>query len=142
MMRHVLMMLSVVVLAWPAAAHGQGALPKSVTLGTNPPGTVFYTVASGLAKAVSGVATFEVALQPYTGTSTFLPLLNGGEVEFGVVNAVDMGLAYRGSSFKIGGRNPFPHAPNSRLVLRGAALMVGLLARQAWSIQSVYGVTG
>lgn len=115
MVRHLLTMLSALLLAWPATAHAQDALPKSVTLGTNPPGTVFYTRASGLAKAASGVTPFAVALQPYTGTSTFLPLLNGGEVEFGVVNAIDMGLAHRGPSFKIGGRNPLPHAPNARL---------------------------
>ncbi|MBI2369593.1 MAG: hypothetical protein HYV08_05030, partial [Deltaproteobacteria bacterium] len=34
-------------------------------------------------------------VQPYTGTSTFLPLINTGELDFGIVNAVDMGLAYQ-----------------------------------------------
>lgn len=138
----VLVALSALVLAWPAAGQAQGPMPKSVTLGTNPPGTVFYTMASGLAKAATGVTPFQVALQPYSGTSTFLPLLNGGELEFGVVNAVDMGLAYRGSSFKIGGRNPFTHAPNARLVMRGSPLMVGLLVRKDSPIRSVHDVKG
>lgn len=122
----------------PAAAQA----PKSVTLGTNPPGTIFYTVASGLAKAVSGAAPFQITLQPYAGTSTFLPLINSGEMEFGVVNAIDMGLTYRGPNFKIGGRNPFPHAPNVRLVMRGSPLLVGLLARKDSPIKTVYGVKG
>ena len=122
----------------PAAAQ----TPKSVTLGTNPPGTIFYTVASGLAKVVSGAAPFQMTLQPYAGTSTFLPLLNSGEMEFGVVNAVDMGLTYRGSNFKVGGRNPFPHAPNVRLVMRGAPLLVGLLVRKDSPIKNVYDVKG
>jgi TRAP-type uncharacterized transport system substrate-binding protein len=111
------------------AVGAEAQLPKQVTLATNPAGTVFYTMASGLAK-VASEGPFQVVLQPYTGTSTFLPLLNSGELEFGIVNAVDMGLAYRGPGYKIGGRNPFPHTPNSRLVMRGSPLMVGLLVRK------------
>ena len=123
------------------AVGAEAQLPKQVTLATNPAGTVFYTMASGLAK-VASEGPFQVALQPYTGTSTFLPLLNAGELEFGVVNAVDMGLAYRGPGFKIGGRNPFPHTPNSRLVMRGSPLMVGLLVRKDSPIKTVYDVKG
>ncbi len=133
----------VVALALGAGVRPAGAqLPRSVTLGTNPPGTVFYTMASGLAKVVSEAGPFRMTLQPYTGTSTFLPLLNSGEIEFGIVNAVDMGLTYRGPSFKIGGRNPFPHSPNVRLVMRGSPLMVGLLVRKDSPIHTVYDVKG
>jgi TRAP transporter TAXI family solute receptor len=124
--------------ARPAAAQ----LPRSVTLGTNPPGTVFYTMGSGLAKVISEHGPFRATVQPYTGTSTFLPLLNTGEMEFGIVNAVDMGLAYRGPAFKIGGRNPFPHTPNVRLVMRGSPLMVGLLVRKDSPVKTVYDVKG
>src|SRR5262247_2352540 len=82
-------------------AQGQ-QLPKSVTVGTNPTETVFYAVTSGLANVISGVAPFQAMVQPYTGTSTFLPLLDNGEVDLRVVNAVDMELAYQGPArFKI-----------------------------------------
>ena len=127
----------VVALASPAAAQ----LPRSVTLATNPPGTVYYTFGSGLAKVISG-GPFQVAIQPYAGSSTFLPLLNTGEVELGIVNAVDMGLSYRGPKFQIGGRNPFPHAPNVRLVMRGSPLLVGLLVRKDSPIKTVHDVKG
>ena len=125
---------------WATARRLQ-SLPRSVTLGTNPPGSVFYTLGSGLAKAVAG-GPFEVTLQPHAGTSTFLPLLDSGEMEFGVVNAVDMALAHRGPTFKIGGRNPFPHAPNLRLVMRGSPLLVGLLVRKDSPIRNVHDVKG
>jgi len=131
--------LAVVALAVPAGAQ----VPKSVTLGTNPPGTVFYAVAGGLAKTVSQVAPFQMAVQPYTGTSTFLPLLNSGEMEFGVINAVDMALTYRGpAKFNIGGKNPFPHAPNVRLVMRGSPLLVGLLVRKDSTFNTIHDVKG
>jgi uncharacterized protein len=83
-----------------------------------------------------------VTIQPHAGTSTFLPLLDSGEMEFGVVNAVDMALAHRGPDFKIGGRNPFPHTPNVRLVMRGSPLLVGLLVRKDSPIKNVYDVKG
>ncbi len=127
----------IVALASAAAAQ----LPRSVTLATNPPGTVYYTFGSGLAKIISG-GPFQVAIQPYAGSSTFLPLLNTGEVELGIVNAVDMGLSYRGPKFQIGGRNPFPHAPNVRLVMRGSPLLVGLLVRKDSPIKTVHDVKG
>jgi TRAP transporter TAXI family solute receptor len=123
-------------------AHAQ-QLPKSVTVGTNPAGTVFYALASGLANVISSAAPFQAVVQPYTGTSTFLPLLDNGEVDFGVVNAVDMGQAYQGPArLKIGGRNPFPHVPNARLLMRGSPLTASLVVRKDSSIKTVYDVKG
>jgi TRAP transporter TAXI family solute receptor len=117
--------------------------PKSVTVGTNPAGTVFYAVAGGLASVISGAAPFQAVVQPYTGTSTFLPLLDNGELDLGVVNAVDMGLAYQGPArFKIGGRNPFPHVPNTRLLMRGSPLTASLVTRKDTGIKTVHEVKG
>src|SRR2546427_9796319 len=118
-----------------AATTADAQLPKQVTLATNPPATAYYAVASALAKVVSSHAGYQMVVQPYTGTSTMLPLLNTGEVDFGLVNAVDLGLAYRGPSFKIGGRNPHPHAPNPRLVLRGSPPVVGPLVPDEAPVQ-------
>jgi uncharacterized protein len=132
----------VLVLLGLAAAQAQQP-PKSVTVGTNPAGTVFYAVAGGLASVISGAAPFQAVVQPYTGTSTFLPLLDNGELDLGVVNAVDMGLAYQGPvRFKIGGRNPFPHVPNTRLLMRGSPLMASLVTRKDTGIKTVHEVKG
>src|SRR5512145_1883003 len=84
-------------------------LPKSVAIGSNPPGSLFYSLASGLAKVISDAAAIQAQVQPFAGTSTFVPLFDSGELDFGVVNAVDMAMVYRGANFKVGGRNPFPH---------------------------------
>ena len=54
-------------------------LPKSAVIGTNTPGTVFYALAGGLAKVASEAGPVQTTVQPYTGTSTFLPLLDNGE---------------------------------------------------------------
>ena len=115
---------------------------KTATLGTNPPGSVFYAIASGLTKVASDGGGVQLTVQPYSGTSTFVPLLESGELELGVNNAVDMGLAQRGPAFKIGGRNPFPHAPSLRLVMRIAPLMVAPLVRKDSPMRTIQDVKG
>lgn len=71
-------------------------LPASTTIGTNPAGTAFYAVAAGLAKVISGAGAMQSIAQPYTGSSTFMPLLDSGELDFGIINAVEMNLGYQG----------------------------------------------
>jgi len=111
-------------------AHAQ-KLPASVTFGTNPAGTVFYAVGAGLAKTVSGAGPMQAVVQPYTGTSTLLPLLDSGELDFAIINAVESNLAYQGpAKLKIGGKNPLPHVPNTRLIMRGSPLFIGLVVKK------------
>ncbi|MDR7481149.1 MAG: TAXI family TRAP transporter solute-binding subunit [Armatimonadota bacterium] len=111
------------VMSGPVVPAGAGPAPGPLLIGSNPPGTLFYSVASGVAKLVADHAGMQAVVQPYAGSSTFLPLLNTGEITFGVVNAVDMAMAYRGPErLKIGGRNPFQLTPNVRLVWRGGPL--------------------
>jgi uncharacterized protein len=133
-----------VVLSLPNIAPVEAQnLPRSLTIGSNPPGTVFYALASGLAKVVSDATPMQMAVQPYTGTSTFMPLLNSGELDFGINNFVDMALAFQGSErLKIGGQNPFPHIPNVRLVMRGSPFLVGLLVRKDSPIKTIYDIKG
>ncbi len=130
------------VLFHPAAAEAQ-QMPRSVTIGTNPPGTVFYALSSGLAKVASDAGPIPTTVQPYSGTSTLLPLLNNGELDFAVVNGVDMGMAYLGPQrIKVGGKNDFPHSPNVRLVMRGAPLMIGLLVKKDSPLKSIQDIRG
>jgi TRAP transporter TAXI family solute receptor len=134
--------LFLLALGFCAAAIAQ-PLPRSVTVGSNPPGTVFYALASGLSKVASEGAPFQMVVQPYSGTSTFLPLLDNGEIDFGINNAVDMALSYQGAArLKIGGRNPFQHTPNVRLVMRGAILKTALLVRKDAPMKSVLDIRG
>ena len=139
---YLLGVLLLTLLVQVAGAQGQ-QLPRAVTIGSNPAGTVFYAVASAFSKVVSEGASMQMTVQPYTGTSTFLPLLNSGEIDFGVNNAVDMALSYQGPErLKIGGRNPFAHTPNARLVMRGAPLLVALVVRKDSPLKSAYDIKG
>jgi len=128
---------ALVVLLAPVAA----AQP-SANIGTNPPGSILYVVGNALAKVAAEAGTAKLTVQPYSGTSTFLPMLESGELELGVNNAVDVGLAFNGPSYKIGGRNPFPHTPGLRLVMRSAPLMVAPVVRRDSPIKTIHDVKG
>lgn len=118
-------------------------LPPSTLIGTNPAGTAFYAVAAGLAKVISGAGAMQSIVQPYTGSSTFLPLLDSGELDFGIVNAVEMNLGYQGpTKLKIGGKNPLPHVPNTRLIMRGSPLSVSLVVKKDSPMKTVYDIKG
>jgi TRAP transporter TAXI family solute receptor len=118
-------------------------LPASTTIGTNPAGTVFYTVSAGLAKVISGAGPMQSIVQPYTGSSTFMPLLDSGEIDFGIINAVEMNLGYQGpTKLKISGKNPLPHVPNIRLIMRGSPLSVSLVVKKDSPVKTAYDVKG
>jgi TRAP transporter TAXI family solute receptor len=117
-------------------------LPRSIGIGSNPAGSLFYSLASGLAKVISEATPMQTQVQPYAGTSTFVPLFDSGELELGVVNAVDMGMVYQGQNLKVGGRNPFPHVPTSRLIMRGSPLRSSLIVRKDSPIKTIGDVKG
>lgn len=117
-------------------------LPKSVAIGSNPAGSLFYSLASGIAKVISESTPIQAQVQPYAGTSTFVPLFDTGELDFGMVNAVDMGMVYQGQKLKIGGRNPYPHVASSRLIMRGSPLRSSLIVRKDSPIKTIRDVKG
>ena len=124
-----------------ATAQAQ-QLPKSIAIGSNPPGSLFYALGSGLAKVISEASPIQAQIQPFAGTSTFVPLFTSGELDLGVVNAVDMGMVYQGQKLQIGGRNPFPHVPSSRLIMRGSPLRSSLIVRKDSPIKTITDVKG
>src|SRR4029079_9750108 len=117
-------------------------LPRSIAIGSNPPGSLFYSFASGLAKVISEASPMQAQVQPYAGTSTFVPLFESGELDLGGVNAADMGMVYQGQKLKVGGRNPFPHVPSSRLIMRGSPLRSSLIVRKDSPIKTIADVKG
>jgi len=127
-------------LGQPASAQ---SLPPRVILGAQQPGTLQHTVASAIAKVASDAAPTTVVVQPYAGATTFLPLLDSGEIDFGVSPSVDYALSYLGADkIKIDGRNPYPHTPHLRLVMGGSPLIASLIVRADSDIKSADDLKG
>ncbi|MBO6719217.1 MAG: TAXI family TRAP transporter solute-binding subunit [Rhizobiaceae bacterium] len=66
------------------------------TLGTNPQGTIYYTIGGGIAAALQEKLGAQVTVQPYTGSSVYLPLISAGEVTMGLNSSLDLGGARNG----------------------------------------------
>lgn len=67
-----------------------------ITLGTNPQGSLYYTIGSGIAAALQESLNRQVTVQPFSGSSVYIPLIESGEVSIGLNSALDVGGMYRG----------------------------------------------
>jgi TRAP transporter TAXI family solute receptor len=126
----------------PGPARAQ-QLPRSVTVGANPPGTTIYAAAGAISKVVTQASGIQMTVQPYSGATTYFPILNNGELDFGFVSGTDAMMSYQGPlRIRLGGKSQYPHTPNLRLVMRGAPIVVGLLVRKDSAIKTIYDVRG
>jgi hypothetical protein len=72
------------------------ARAQLVGLGTNPPGVYTHSAGTAIAAAVNGKTGMQVRVQPYGGSTAYVPLIENGELEMGFVNAVEATLAIEG----------------------------------------------
>jgi hypothetical protein len=98
-------------------------LPRTIAIGTNPAGTGAHAIASGLAAIASKATQVSAKVQPYNGPNAWMPLLESGEIEFGIINILDANMAATGTG------NYNKAHPSIRIVAGGvfpftAALMV------------------
>lgn len=101
-------------------------------IAANPQGSLYYSVGAAVAGVVQQKAGFTARVQPMSGSSAYPPLLNRGEVEFGLMNAIDVGNAFDGIlNFK--GRT----SPELRLVGVLFPITVGMAVPNDSPIQSI-----
>lgn len=79
-----------------ALVAGQAPAQGRVTIGTNPQGSLYYTVGGGMAAALQESLQRQVTVQPFTGSSVYIPLIAAGEVTVGINSSIDMGDWYAG----------------------------------------------
>lgn len=70
-------------------ANKSNELPRTAAIGTNPAGTGAHAIASGLAAVGSKATPISVKVQPYNGPNAWMPLLESGEIEMGIMNILD-----------------------------------------------------
>lgn len=117
-------------LAIPAQAQ-----VKRVTIGTNPAGTFYYAIGGGFAKVLTQKMGVQAIVQPYAGSSVYLPLVNNGEVTTGLSSTLDSGAAYSGSD----GRAPLK---NMRSLVRVFSLPYTFLVRADSGLKTVTDLKG
>jgi TRAP transporter TAXI family solute receptor len=122
--------LAAIALASPAAAQPLG-------IGTNPQGTMVYTLGASLSKALADNAHMQSRIQPQSGTGTMVPLVNSGEIDIGFCNAREYYDSYYGVGSSNGRKNE-----NLRTIAVLFPLQVGLLVKNDSPIKSAKDLKG
>ena len=78
-------------------SNTSSAFPRTVAIASNLPGTGAHALASGLSAVASKVTTMSAKVQPYNGPNAWMPLLEQGEIEFGIINILDANMAATGT---------------------------------------------
>ena len=117
------------------AATTAGA--QVIGVATNPQGSLYYSAGAAVAGVIQQKAGMTARVQPMSGSSAYAPLLNRGEVEFGLMNAIDVGNAVDGIlNFK-----DRKH-PNLRLVGVLFPITVGMAVPNDSPVKSISEIKG
>lgn len=112
-------------------------LPRSVTIASNLAGTGAHALATGLSSVASKVTTMSAKVQPYNGPNAWMPLLEEGEVEFGIINILDANMAATGTG------NYKKAYPTVRIVAGGVFPFTGsIMVRDKSEIKSAADLKG
>jgi len=119
------------------AATSVGAAAQTFGVGTMSQGTITYSAGSAIAKVVSQQARLKLRVQPYTGTTQIVPLVNAGELDFTLANVLEASNAASGGAVFKGRANP-----ELRVVAVIYRLFVGIFAREDSPYQRVSDLAG
>ncbi len=80
-----------------SAISATSAAAQQLGIGTMGQGTAGYSMAAAIAKVLSDKAKINARVQPAGGTSQYVPLIDSGELDFGVVNIIEAKEALTGT---------------------------------------------
>lgn len=84
--------------AEPKPAAPAKPLPRTLSIGTNPAGTAAYAIAGALGTVAAKHLPTTVKPVPASGPNVWISQMEAREIEFGIMNVLDAGLAYRGEA--------------------------------------------
>ncbi len=70
---------------------------ETYSIGTNPQGSLFYSTGMAVSKVMVEKTGQQYRVAPYGGSSTYIPLINKGELAFGCANGGETAFAYQGT---------------------------------------------
>jgi len=80
---------------WTAAGAAQAQ--QVFVIATNPEGSNLHGAGAVIARLMDDKAGLRVNVQPMSGSSVYLPLVNSGKVDFGLANVADTRTSYEGT---------------------------------------------
>ena len=82
-------MRSVLVLAFAATLSTAHAHAQQLGIGTMGQGTAGYSIGAAISKVLLEKANMQSIVQPAGGTSAYMPMIDRGEIDLGVVNIIE-----------------------------------------------------
>jgi hypothetical protein len=87
-------------------AGTSGALAQQpIAIATPPSGSIYNTTAAAIGKVLAEKASLQMTVQALGGSSQYIPIVNAGEVPFGIANVYETNLAVTGSEYFEGRAN-------------------------------------
>ncbi|HEV8724097.1 MAG TPA: TAXI family TRAP transporter solute-binding subunit [Candidatus Binatia bacterium] len=119
------------------ATNKSDALPRTAAIGTNPAGTGAHAIASALAAVASKATPIAGKVQPYNGPNAWMPLLENGEIEMGIINILDSHMAATGTG------NYKSAYPSVRVISGGVfPFTAGLIIRDKLDVKQISDLKG
>lgn len=84
--------------AMASAAFLGAAGAQTLSMGTNPQGSLAYATGSAVSKVAIEQGDIRMRVVPQGGPNVVIPLVNNGELEFSIANGVVAAMAYRGEN--------------------------------------------
>jgi TRAP transporter TAXI family solute receptor len=120
--------------SWGVATAAQAQ--QVWVIAANPQGSIFYSASAAIGKLLDEKLKVQIRVQPMAGSSTYIPLLDRGEVDFGLTNVDDTRSAYKGTG-------DFRQAnSNLRLIAAVFPLTLGAIVPNDSPIKSVADLKG
>jgi len=112
------------------------AVPRSATLATHATGSLYNAIGTGIATIVSRHTPMTVRVQPFAGPPAWLPSMDSGETDMGVLTSADAVTSYKGiilykRTFK-----------NTRILIVGGSLQLGFYVPKDSPIETVADLKG
>jgi hypothetical protein len=120
------------------AAHGQDTkgLPKTVSIATHPKGSLMNFIGGGFAKVITSHSSMKASDRPFTGYMAWVPLVDAGELDMGIVNSPESVAAYMGEG-------PYKQPlKNLRVISSGASILLSYVVRADSNIKTMAELKG
>jgi TRAP transporter TAXI family solute receptor len=132
--RRTLVALSVAV---AAAAMAAPATAQVYTMASNPQGSLYFSASAAIARVAADKLKMQIRVQPTAGSSTYIPLLNSGEVDFAFTNGPDTLDALKGT-----GLFDAKKSPNLRAISAVFPLLISFVVAADSPVKSVKDLKG
>ncbi|OGA28969.1 MAG: hypothetical protein A3I01_10515 [Betaproteobacteria bacterium RIFCSPLOWO2_02_FULL_65_24] len=107
-----------------AASSALAQVPRSASIATHAVGSLYNAIGTGIATVVSRHTPMTVRVQPFAGPPAWLPSMDQGQTDMGVLTSADAVTSYKGI---VHYKKPFK---NTRIIVVGGAIQLGFYVRK------------